>query len=128
MAPYYAHVVAELGIKKDAKLAASLADKNAAKLKKLEEVLADAVENLGETEQSDALIAKANYLSQIGSKVLQNSHQDEAVTAFDVAFEKTAPLGHRIDILFSVIRVGFFYHDNTLIHTYIEKVKGYTLI
>lgn len=69
MGPYYTHVVAELGIPKDATLAASLADKNAAQLIKLKETIEDAVANLGETEQSDALIAKANYLSQIGSKV-----------------------------------------------------------
>ena len=32
-------------------------------------------------------------------------------------------MGHRIDILFATIRIGFFFRDNEIISKYIEKVK-----
>jgi hypothetical protein len=36
----------------------------------MDDKIQDAIDNLGETEHSDALIAKANYLAKIGEKVL----------------------------------------------------------
>lgn len=42
---------------------------NEEELKKLDERLEDAEKNLGETDISDALIAKAQYLTKIGDKV-----------------------------------------------------------
>lgn len=43
--------------------------KNEEELKKLQEKIEDAETNLGETELSDALRAKASYLAKIGEKV-----------------------------------------------------------
>jgi 26S proteasome regulatory subunit N7 len=42
---------------------------NEAELKRLDEKIEDAQTNLGETDISDALLAKAEYLSKIGDKV-----------------------------------------------------------
>ncbi|KAJ3035606.1 hypothetical protein HDV00_003632 [Rhizophlyctis rosea] len=66
------------------------------------------------------LIAKAQYLSQIEDK-------EKAVSAYRVAFDKTGPLGHRIDLVFASIRIGFFFRDNNLISRNIEKAKTYVV-
>lgn len=46
-----------------------LKSKNEQELKKLQDKIEDAETNLGETELSDALRAKASYLAKIGEKV-----------------------------------------------------------
>ncbi|TPX35310.1 hypothetical protein SmJEL517_g02317 [Synchytrium microbalum] len=90
---------------------------NDTELAKLEERLDDASKNLGETEISDALIAKAEFLTKIGDK-------ERALTAYRAAYDKTGPLGARIDMVFTQIRIGFFYNDTDLITRNIEKVKS----
>lgn len=45
--------------------------KTVAKLKELQDKIDDSVTNLGETEISDAMIAKASHLAEIGEKVCQ---------------------------------------------------------
>ncbi|KAI8925368.1 26S proteasome subunit RPN7-domain-containing protein [Entophlyctis helioformis] len=110
MGPYYEIAVAELGIPKDAALANALRAENEAELKKLQDKLEDAEQNLGETDISDALIAKAQYLAKIGDKVRCTG--------------KDGPLGHRIDIYFAIVRIGFFFRDNETISKNIDKVKG----
>ncbi|KAJ3393842.1 26S proteasome non-ATPase regulatory subunit 6 [Lobulomyces angularis] len=95
----------------------SLQEKNDEALAKLEERLVDAETNLGETDISDALIAKAEYLAKIGDK-------EKAEAAYRVAYEKTGPLGHRIDIVFSLVRIGFFFKDHDLINRNISKAKS----
>ncbi|KAJ3122785.1 26S proteasome non-ATPase regulatory subunit 6 [Nowakowskiella sp. JEL0407] len=116
MAPYLHLLTTEFNWKADSALIAELEKKNAETLKSLEGKLADAEQNLGETDISDALIAKAQYLAQIGEK-------DKAISAYRVAYDKTGPLGHRIDMIFALIRIGFFFNDNDLISRNIEKVK-----
>jgi hypothetical protein len=41
------------------------------------------------------------------------------------AQEKTAGAGAKIDILFTIIRTGFFYTDYALMAEYIAKAKTY---
>lgn len=43
-------------------------------------------------------------------------------------FEKTVALGHRLDIVFALIRIGLFYMDHDLITRNIEKAKRYYYI
>ncbi|EGF80192.1 hypothetical protein BATDEDRAFT_35114 [Batrachochytrium dendrobatidis JAM81] len=117
MAPFYKHVVEDLKLKKDTTLLTLLKSNNTEELKKLDDKIKDAEENLGETELSDSLSAKAHYLSKIGDK-------EAALEAFRIAIEKTGPLGHRIDLSFAVVRVGFFFRDSELISKSIEKVKS----
>jgi hypothetical protein len=69
MAPLYEALCTELKLTKDNNLLKTLKSANEAELKKLQDKITDAQENLGETEISDALIAKAMYLSRIGDKV-----------------------------------------------------------
>jgi hypothetical protein len=60
---------ASLSLSLDSKLLAELESANEQELKRLDERLADAEKTEGETEISDALKAKANYLTRIGDKV-----------------------------------------------------------
>lgn len=116
MAPYYSHVCKTLGWPVDAGVLKSYEAKNAKVLKEMDEKSEDALKNLGETEYSDSLIAKALYLAEIGEK-------EKAIEAYEFAFSKTAPIGHRIDILFTCIRIGYFHQDNSIVQTYIERVE-----
>ena len=73
MAPYLAFLTSDpsssLVISPDPDLLARLQAKNTEKLAELDAKLDDAEKNLGETEMSDALRAKATYLARIGEKV-----------------------------------------------------------
>ena len=49
--------------------------------------------------------------------------QEACLTVFRKAFDKTIALGHRLDIIFHLIRVGLFWLDNDLITRNIDKAK-----
>lgn len=53
--------------------------------------------------------------------------QEGALTAFRKTYDKTVALGHRLDIVFYLLRIGLFYMDNDLITRNIEKAKRYCL-
>jgi 26S proteasome regulatory subunit N7 len=72
MTPFYLYICKNLGWKVDQGLVDRLESKNAAVLKSMDEKSEDALKNLGETEYSDSLIQKANYLARIGEKVWAN--------------------------------------------------------
>ena len=59
----------EDGCQLDASLLAELEETNRKDLEKLEEKIEDTVKNFGETEQREALMAKAEYLCRVGDKV-----------------------------------------------------------
>lgn len=63
-----------------------------------------------------AWLRKSEYLCQIGDK-------EAASKAFESTFEKTVGLGYRIDLVFNLIRLGFFFLDHKLISTNIAKAK-----
>ncbi|KAG1851041.1 hypothetical protein DFJ58DRAFT_914588 [Suillus subalutaceus] len=71
----------------------------------------------GEYEISDALKARANHLTQIGDK-------EGAVAAQKLALEKTPGLTSRIDIVLTVIRLGFFFGDNSLITENLPRAEN----
>jgi 26S proteasome regulatory subunit N7 len=120
MGPFYKFLSGYLGWEVDVALLKELEEKNRAAVVVFDEKAEDALQNAGETEYSDALIAKAHYVAKIGEK-------DVAVQAYDFAIEKTAPIGVKIDLHFAIIRIGFFHRDSQLVHQYIEKVKVYTV-
>ena len=70
MAPFYTYFVQETGINVDNALLTKMQTKNSEEIKTLDDRLLDAEQNLGETEISEALIAKAHYLAKIGEKLL----------------------------------------------------------
>ena len=90
--------------------------KNDEKLKEIDYTIEDAEKNLGEMEVREANLAKAEYYSLIGDK-------ENALSAFRKTYDKTVSLGHRLDLLFHIIRIGLFYLDHKLISTNIEKAR-----
>lgn len=117
MLPYYKQLSEQLKFSPEDPFLKSAEKSNKEELEQLDAKIKDAEENLGETDLSDALIKRALFFARIGDK-------NEAVEAYRVAYEKTAPLGYRIDIVFSVIRIGFFFNDDDLVVRNIEKVKS----
>lgn len=71
--------------------------KNSVQLTKLEEKIADARENLGEQEVREALLAKAEYLTQLGDK-------EAATAAYEETEKKSTGVGSKMDLVFSQIR------------------------
>jgi 26S proteasome regulatory subunit N7 len=49
--------------------------------------------------------------------------QDRALTAHRIAMEKTPTLGSKIDLVFTVIRLGLFFSDADLIARNVEKAQ-----
>jgi len=72
---------------------------------------------LEKNEIRESNLNKADYLTKIGEK-------DKAVNAYRITTEKTVALGQKLDIVFTLIRIGFFYKDNDLILRNIEKAKS----
>jgi 26S proteasome regulatory subunit N7 len=91
--------------------------KNESRLKELDYAIEDAEKNLGEMEVREANLAKAEYYSLIGDK-------EAALSAFRKTYDKTVSLGHRLDLLFHIIRIGLFYMDHNLIARNIDKAKA----
>ncbi|KAG2337231.1 PCI-domain-containing protein [Suillus weaverae] len=118
MSPYYKLVTSAGAITSDSALLESMEKDNEEELKKLDERLAEAEKQEGESEISDALKARANHLTRIGDK-------EGAVAAQKLALEKTPGLGSRIDIVLTLIRLGFFFRDNSLITENIPKAERF---
>ena len=53
--------------------------------------------------------------------------QEGAESGLRKAFEKTVPLGQRLDILFHQIRLGFFFMDHDLVTRNLQKAKRYRI-
>lgn len=139
MAPYYHRVVAANVLPLDQSLLDKLENDNATELERLDKVLKEAEETEGESDIADALRAKASYLTRIGEKVSGNFFifsksatgphmhrvQEKAIEAQQLALEKTAGLGSRIDIVLTLVRIGFFFSDNQLISTNLTKADEF---
>lgn len=117
MAPYYEALCKSLDWQMDVDLLSKMKKANEEELRRLDEELEDAEKNLGESEIRDAMMAKAEYLCRIGDK-------EGALTAFRKTYDKTVALGHRLDIVFYLLRIGLFYMDNDLITRNTEKAKS----
>ena len=72
MAPFYEQLCEDLGWVVDKPLLDHMKQANEAKLKELDEQIADAEKNQGEMEVRDSMLKKAEYYSSIGDKV--NEH------------------------------------------------------
>ncbi|KAF9643433.1 PCI-domain-containing protein [Thelephora ganbajun] len=116
MAPYYKIVTSHSALPLDQTLLDTMEQQNKDELQKIEDRLAEAEKQEGETEISDALRAKATYLTRIGDK-------DRAVEAQKLALEKTPGLGARIDIVLTLVRIGFFFADHEMITSNLTKAE-----
>lgn len=117
MLPFYLFICEQLKWEPSQALVSKLKESNDAKLKELDDKIEDAIKNLGENEIREAHLAKAEFFARIGDK-------DKAIVAFQNTTEKTVALGQKLDIIFSLIRIGFFYNDYDLLNKNIEKGKN----
>uniref|UniRef100_A0A914YAS6 PCI domain-containing protein n=1 Tax=Panagrolaimus superbus TaxID=310955 RepID=A0A914YAS6_9BILA len=117
MGPFYELVTSELLLPVDKALLTELKQKNTKKIQKIDAEILDAEQNGRKSEVCQAFRKKSEYLCQIGDK-------DAAVSAFHQTFEKTDGRGGRIDLVFNLIRLGFFFLDHKLISANINKAKG----
>ncbi|XP_068156869.1 26S proteasome non-ATPase regulatory subunit 6 [Drosophila tropicalis] len=116
MAPWYEHVCTEFNWPIDKELLSRMKENNRLEIQQLDAAIEDAEKNLGEMEVREANLKKSEYLCRIGDK-------SAAETAFRKTYEKTVSLGHRLDIVFHLIRMGLFYLDHDLITRNIDKAK-----
>ncbi|KAL3094977.1 hypothetical protein niasHS_006328 [Heterodera schachtii] len=117
MAPFYEYAAPQLGVPIDKAKLQTLKALNEQKLDEFDRKIKDAEENLGESEVRQSHLAKAEYLCKIGDK-------ERALAAFQLTFDKTVGIGYRIDLVFNVIRLGFFFMDHQIITENIEKAKS----
>ncbi|KXN93204.1 26S proteasome non-ATPase regulatory subunit 6, partial [Leucoagaricus sp. SymC.cos] len=118
MAPYHKSKTSTFSVLSlDKALLELLKKANEDELEILDEQLAEAERQEGESEISDALKARANYLTRIGDK-------DRAVEDQKLALEKTSGLRSWIDIVLTLVRIGFFFGDHDLINAYVTKAEA----
>ncbi|CAH8514265.1 unnamed protein product [Heterobilharzia americana] len=117
MAAYYEVVCKELDLSVDQQILKSMQSVNEEKIKELDAKIKDAEENLGDTEVRTAMMEKAHYLSKIGDK-------EGALSQFRLILDKSLMPGFRLDTIFHIIRIGFFFGDRDLITKNIEKANS----
>ncbi|XP_049848159.1 26S proteasome non-ATPase regulatory subunit 6-like [Schistocerca gregaria] len=117
MSGFYKYLVAEHYLPLDQDLLASIEQINEEKIKAFDNAIVDAENNLGESEVREALLSKANYFCLIGAK-------EQAIAAYASTAEKTVALGQRLDITFTLVRLGFFFDDYDLVNRSIRKAHS----
>lgn len=89
---------------------------NDATLESLDAEIAEAETLNGEHDITKALKKKAEYLASIGDK-------DKGVSAYKEIYERGGTTGVKIDIIFGIIRLAFFYSDWLLASSNLETAK-----
>jgi len=117
MLPFYQALCEQFKWKVDTGLVETMKAAIEKKVKELNDTITDAEENLGESEVREGYLARADFYCTIGDK-------EKAIQAFRETTEKTVGLGQKLDILFTLIRMGFFWNDNDLVTRNIEKAKS----
>ncbi|WCJ36213.1 hypothetical protein M5689_017426 [Euphorbia peplus] len=116
MVPLYETLVAEGLMDKDLTFLDSMRKKNEDELKKLDDKIADAEENLGESEVREAHLAKSLFYIRIADK-------EKALEQLKLTESKTVAVGQKMDLVFYTLQLGFFYMDFDLISKSIDKAK-----
>ncbi|XP_068640489.1 26S proteasome non-ATPase regulatory subunit 6-like [Aristolochia californica] len=117
MAPLYERLVADKVFELDPVLLESMKAKIEEDLKKLDDKIADAELNLGETEVREAHLSKALFYIRISDK-------EKALEQLKVTESKTVAVGQKMDLVFHTLQIGFFYMDFELISKSIDKAKN----
>lgn len=114
--PIYRMLCERAEMMADASLVSKMEESVAAELKKLEDELANATENEGESEIRAALYQRARVYMRTGDK-------DKALAAFDETFKKTVPIGQKLDVVFCKLRIGLFGLDHSLLKENFTRAK-----
>ncbi|XP_055822563.1 26S proteasome non-ATPase regulatory subunit 6 homolog [Solanum dulcamara] len=116
MVPLYENLVGKGVISLDLKVLHPMRVKNREELKKFDEKIADAEENLGESEVREAHLAKSLFYIRIGNK-------GKALEQLKVTERKTVAVGQKMDLVFYTLQMGLFDLDFALISKCIDKAK-----
>lgn len=114
MTGYYLRLKAQGVLELDKEAEDAMAEENEKKLTSLKATLEDAIEQLGETEVREAMLSIADYYCKIGN-------QEMAVEEYEATLKKTVALGQKLDIMFTMVRLGFFYNDSELVRSNIKR-------
>lgn len=117
MAPWYELLCKDIGWAVHQSLLEKLRTINEEEIKRLDLAIEDAEKNLGEMEVREAYLKKAEYYSRIGDK-------ENAVDTFKQTYTKTLSLGHKLDIIFHLIRIGLFFKDHELISKSVDQARS----
>eukprot|EP00249_Psilotum_nudum_P006911 c20153_g1_i1 orf=136-1296(+) len=117
MVMLYESCCQEFGWELDQEFIDSMKNKIPDEVKKLDDRIVDAEENLGESEVREAMLAKALFYIRIGDK-------EKALDQLKVTEGKTVAVGQKMDLVFHTLRLGFFSLDFSLISTSIDKAKN----
>lgn len=117
LAPIYEYFCQELGWTVDASKLSAMQAKNLARVEELDAKVKDAVENLGEAEVRDGLLAKAEYYAQLGDR-------NAATKAYTATEAKTAGGGNKLDLVFSQIRLNILYEDWNAVKALLARGKA----
>jgi 26S proteasome regulatory subunit N7 len=117
MTKFYLEVCEQFKLEVNHQWVEEINKENEVKLKEFEDKIEDAVKNLGETEVRECHLAKSEFLLRTGDKA-------GSETSYRITADKTVGSGQRLDIIFTLIRIGFFYNDKDLIKRNIQKAKS----
>eukprot|EP00824_Muranothrix_gubernata_P015395 TRINITY_DN32010_c0_g1_i1.p1 TRINITY_DN32010_c0_g1~~TRINITY_DN32010_c0_g1_i1.p1 ORF type:complete len:528 (+),score=84.67 TRINITY_DN32010_c0_g1_i1:166-1584(+) len=117
MATVYEDLCEQFKWPRDEALSACMKKTNEETLKRLDDAVADAQENLGETEVREALLAKFNHFLALGEK-------ENALAVSRTLFEKQATIGQKLDLTFALLRLGFYTRDLDLLTQYVDKARA----
>ncbi|KAH0863338.1 hypothetical protein HID58_080549 [Brassica napus] len=116
MAPLFETLAASSVLELDQSLLDPMRASNEEELKKLDEKIVDAEENLGESEVREAHLAKALYFIRISDKL-------KALEQLKLTEGKTVAVGQKMDLVFYTLQLAFFYMDFDLVSKSIDKAK-----
>lgn len=114
MSGFYFHLKSEGVLELDKEQEDKILEENDSKLLELKATVVDATANLGETEVRESMLAVADYFCLIGNK-------EKAMEEYELTLKKTVALGQKLDIIFTLVRLGFFYNDSDLVRSSIKR-------
>ncbi|PKU73451.1 26S proteasome non-ATPase regulatory subunit 6 [Dendrobium catenatum] len=117
MASLYDSLAVASELEMDETLLDSMRKRIEEEIKKLDDKIADAEENLGESEVREAHLAKSLYFIRIGDK-------EKALEQLKVTESKTVAVGQKMDLVFYTLQIGFFHMDFDLISRSLDKAKN----
>jgi len=117
MTDLYREVCGDLKLPVNNSVLEEMQAKNKEELDKISAVIENAEKNEGESEVREAMVKKCEYLTSIGNK-------DDALKMLKETLDKTNTTGHKLDLHFHLIRVGFFFSDTKIITVNLEKAKA----
>ncbi|QLQ78810.1 hypothetical protein HG537_0B01580 [Torulaspora globosa] len=121
MAPYYKYLCDEYlpnGILKfDEGIYQELVKKNEEKIASLKNKLTEVEENdEGELEKAQCWIELGEYYTQIGDRA-------NALDTLEKALGKAISTGAKIDVMFTITRIGFFFNDQFFVKEKLEQIN-----